>query len=295
MTPSIYLLPALFTVCLAASCWRDTPCIGPSAAAFPGPWESNIYAPSSRRVAPKSILSLPNGNFISAYSGNATLGSNVTGLVFDFGVEVGGIITVNYTHTGASTTLGLAFTESKLWIGRNSDNSNGGAKADGALVTSISARSGSYVMPLANLRGGFRYLTLFLPTNSTGSTLRIDNVSLEIGFQPTWSDLRAYQGYFHSSDDLLNKVWYSGAYTLQTNAVPPKTGRHAITSNGGWVNDAYCGTGTTVLLDGAKRDRWVWTGDMGIASRSSFASTGDMESVKNALQVIYDSQVSRLN
>ena len=115
-------------------------------------------------------------------------------------------------------------------------------------------------------------------------------MKLEIGFQPTWSNLRAYQGYFHSNDEELNKIWYSGAYTLQTNAVPINTGRQIPALKVGWANNGTLSNGTTVIVDGAKRDRAVWPGDMGIAVPSTFVSIGDLESVKNALQTMYDHQ-----
>lgn len=152
-------------------------------------------------------------------------------------------------------------------------------------------------MDLPHLRGGFRYLTLFLLTDESSSSsssptsLSITDISLEIGFQPTWSNLRAYQGYFHSNDEELNRIWYSGAYTLQTNYVPTNTGRWFPTLSAGWANNGSLSNGSTVIVDGAKRDRAVWPGDMGIAVPASFVSLGnDLESVKNALQVMYDFQ-----
>lgn len=146
-------------------------------------------------------------------------------------------------------------------------------------------------MPDTSLRGGFRYLTIFLVADAD-VCVTLTNVNLEISFQPTWSNLRAYQGYFYSSEELLDRIWYSGAYTLQTNSVPGSTGRANVQTNRtGWDNAAYIGPGDTVLLDGAKRDRWVWIGDMGVAVPSAFVSTGDMESTKNALRAIFDNQV----
>jgi len=47
----------------------------------------------------------------------------------------------------------------------------------------------------------------------------------------------AYQGSFHSSDSLLNKIWKMGAYTVQLNM-------------------------QNYLWDGIKRDRLVWVGDL---------------------------------
>jgi hypothetical protein len=198
---------------------------------------------------------------------------------------------VNYTSSGPGK-LGLAFSEAKNWIGEWSDSSNGKHKGpDGALYANIErAGPGQYVMPDRHLRGGFRYMTLFLKTNNSAS-VSITDIKLEISFQPTWSYLPAYQGYFHSSDDLLNRIWYAGAYTLQTNSVPVQTGRQVPMLSNGWANNGTMGPGITILVDGAKRDRAVWPGDMGIAVPSTFVSTGDLESVKNALQVIYDYQV----
>jgi hypothetical protein len=213
---------------------------------------------------------------------------------------------VDYSTTGSSGRLGLAFTEAKNWIGLASDSSNGAFGSsnaslrgnfdqscdDGAIYGSFSgAGNHSYTMDLPHLRGGFRYLTLFLLTNDTDTTLCLDNVELEIGFQPTWSNLRAYQGYFHSNDDELNKIWYSGAYTLQTNNVPTDTGRWIPALTRGWANNGTLSNGSTVIVDGAKRDRAVWPGDMGIAVPSTFVSTGDLDSVYNALETMYDHQV----
>ncbi|KDN65447.1 putative bacterial alpha-L-rhamnosidase domain-containing protein [Colletotrichum sublineola] len=299
---------------LAQTCWRNATCTHPTEASFPGPWDENIYAPDSRTARPRSVLSLLTGESLAPFSSSSpssplsmtqVLRGNGSALVLDFGVLVGGVTTVNYTLAGGPATLGLAWTEARNWIGEYSDNSNGNYRGpggtlisdDGALFHAVDATGeGSYTVPLARLRGGFRYLTLYLMTDGPGAaasaTLSVDDVSVEIAFQPTWSNLRAYQGYFHSSENLLNRVWYSGAYTLQTNAAPPETGR-VLTEDvreGGWSNDAWLGVGASLLLDGAKRDRWVWPGDMGVAVPSAFVSTGDLESARNALQTMFDFQ-----
>lgn len=86
---------------VAQDCWKNTTCSGPLDTAFPGPWESNIYAPVSRTVSPKSIISLQNGAILSDYSGSQTLSGNGSNLVLDFGIEVGGLINFNFTSTGA--------------------------------------------------------------------------------------------------------------------------------------------------------------------------------------------------
>lgn len=262
------------------NCWRDTPCNWPLNAAFTGKWESNVLAPPSRIVAPSALLSVT-GNDIDRWPTVAVLNGSQTGLVFDFGLEVGGVVTVDYTVASAGAPndgLGLAFSEAKDYIGPRSDSSNGIFTApEGALYANVSSTGErSYTMPLERLRGGFRYMTVFLTTPQ--ASVEIHNVSLELAFQPTWPNLRAYQGYFHCNDDLLNKIWYSGAYTLQANSVPPTTGRAwPAPQDGSWVNTALIGPGETILVDGAKRDRTVWPGDLGVAVPSAFYSTGDLE------------------
>lgn len=198
---------------------------------------------------------------------------------------------MTYSASGPGS-LGLAFSEASTWIGEWSDASNGKFKGrDGAIYANITAaRSGTYTMPDKVMRGGFRYLTMFLLTNGT-TTVKVSDIQLEVSFQPTWANLRAYQGYFHSSDELLNRIWYAGAYTLQTNSVPVNTGRWVPMLANGWANNGTLGPGDTIIVDGAKRDRAVWPGDMGIAVPSGFVSIGDLDSVKNALQVMYNYQV----
>ncbi|GKT93377.1 bacterial alpha-l-rhamnosidase domain-containing protein [Colletotrichum tofieldiae] len=265
---------------LAQSCWRNATCTHPTEASFPGPGTRTSTRPTPAPRAPM-------------------LKGNGSALVFDFGVLVGGITTVNYTLVGGSATLGLAEELDRRVLGqlqRELPRPGPGPhlRRRRALPRHYGPGEGSYTVPFAQLRGGFRYLTVYLVANSTtaDATLSVDDVSLEIVFQPTWSNLRAYQGYFHSSDDLLNKIWYSGAYTLQTNAAPPETGR-VLTEDvwdGGWSNNAWLGVGSSLLLDGAKRDRWIWPGDMGVAVPSAFVSTGDLESARNAIQTMFDFQ-----
>ncbi|KAI1632695.1 alpha-L-rhamnosidase B [Biscogniauxia mediterranea] len=278
----------------AQNCWRDTPCSSVRSAAFSGEWDSNVFAPASRIVSPSTVFSFGSEEELGSWPTQFTLDESLTSVYIDFGLEVGGIVTIDYEVSSLSDggSIGLAFTEAKNWIGPVSDSSSGlYSRTDGAIYANFSsAGEHTYSMPDENLRGGFRYLTLFLAGDAASVT--IHNISLELSFQPTWSDLRAYQGYFHSNDDLLNKIWYSGAYTLQLCALHPSTGRAWPAPAQAWSNTADIGPGDTINTDGAKRDRTVWPGDMGVAVPAAFYSTGDLESVKNALQVVYNGQTS---
>jgi hypothetical protein len=296
----VFLCLFFYLSLVSSQCWRNVSCDGPKSSAFPGPWESNIYSPDSRTVVPTQILNWPNLD-PSPFTSATQLHGNGSKITLDFGKEVGGIVTLEFTSS-SNGSLGLAFSESKNYIGEWSDSSNGAFKGpDGAIYSNFTAGNSSYTMPDVSLRGGFRYLTLFLITNnssnsssssssSSSTTVTLKNATIELSFAPTWSNLRAYQGYFDSSSPLLNKIWYAGAYTVQTNTVPTDTGRQVPFLTHGWANNASLGPGDTIIVDGAKRDRAVWPGDMGIAVPATFVSLGDLTSVKNALQVMYNTQ-----
>ena len=282
---------------VAAGCWRDTVCTGPTTAAFPGDWDKYIYSPATRSSSPMSILSA-NGDVSDAVPAHLILKGNGTQGVLDFGKEVAGIVTITYSAQGTGS-LGLAFTEAKNWTGEWSDSSNGSFNPDGALYANVTTTSeANYTMPDPKLRGGFRYLTLFSQTSVSNFSISVEKVVVEIAYQPAWSNLQAYQGYFFCNDDLLNRIWYAGAYTLQTNAVPAGTGRAFPILNSGWLNNESLDLGTsdpTIYVDGSKRDRTVWAGDLAIAVPSILVSTGDMDGVRNTLQVLYNDQVSLAN
>ncbi|KAL4899629.1 Six-hairpin glycosidase-like protein [Aspergillus multicolor] len=257
----LLILSLLVGACLAQSCWRGVQYTGPLQPAFPGPWESNIYAPTSRTVQPKAVLSLPIGELASEYTfpSKISFDTNIYDLVFDFGLEVGGLVTVKYILTSPPTQLGLAFTEAKGHIGRVSDSSRGGDGDDKAIFANLGPDvNGTYTMPHTKLRGGFCYLTLFLPDSASNSTLTITN------------------GNFHSSDELLNKI--CGMRTPSPNTLD------------GWDNIEVIRNEDTVLVDGAKRDRLIWTGDMGTALPSVFVNTGELDSARSALAVIFANQ-----
>jgi len=50
-----------------------------------------------------------------------------------------------------------------------------------------------------------------------------------------------------------------------------------------WWNNATITDGSSCVVDGAKRDREVWPGDMSVALPSIFVSTNDLQSVQNSL------------
>ncbi|MEA5360425.1 hypothetical protein VA596_12840 [Amycolatopsis sp., V23-08] len=247
-------------------------------------------SPTSRTVRPVAVQGTA-GSVTgpqNVLSGQATrLSGTNASITLDFGKEVGGIATLSFGATSGGQRVGLAFTESSLYIGRTSDASSGG-NADGALFGDATA-NGTYVMPTARLRGGFRYLTVFL---STAGWADLTGVSLAFTPAPGKTNPAAYANYFSSSDPLLNRIWYAGAYTVQTNIIASNQGRAWPPPASEWDNSAVVGVGNSVLVDGAKRDRTVWPGDLGISVPTAYASMNELEATRNALSTMYGAQAA---
>eukprot|EP00656_Telonema_subtile_P002314 TRINITY_DN11020_c0_g1_i1.p1 TRINITY_DN11020_c0_g1~~TRINITY_DN11020_c0_g1_i1.p1 ORF type:complete len:536 (+),score=120.13 TRINITY_DN11020_c0_g1_i1:463-2070(+) len=124
-------------------------------------------------------------------------------------------------------------------------------------------------------------------------TVEIAAVSLGFTASPTMDNPADYKNHFDSSDELLNRIWYGCAYTVQMCSINPSHGRQwGPPSTPGWNNGVLIGSGNTLLVDGAKRDRTVWPGDMGVSSATAFATLGDTESSQNSLDTLYALQAS---
>jgi hypothetical protein len=255
------------------------------------PWLAYLYSPASRTLAPVAVeaeqgqVADEDGGVVA---GNVTrLTGTGARITLDFGKEVGGLVTLQFA--GASDgvqQLGMAFSESVRFAGPASDGSSYGSVVDGALDVAVTP-GGSYAQPTDKLRGGFRFLTLFLQSSGW---VEISSMTLQFTAAPNMGDLRDYPNYFYSNDDLLNRIWYAGAYTIQLDTNGPNQGRMFPPPASGWENNAKAGTGSTLLVDGAKRDRWVWPGDMSISLPSDYVSIGDLLSAKNSLSTVFDAQ-----
>ncbi|KAG0134910.1 Six-hairpin glycosidase-like protein [Tuber indicum] len=244
---------------------------------------------------------------------------------------------VDSATTSKHQSIGIAFSESPRFIGRRTDgtgdrveydlthfqplksglNSLGqehvrGAfkyvtlfiphprdpKAGQALPHIASLTTKSIAADLSDLtqmdfgtRGGQQPL---LPVESVG----FKDVWVKYSAFPSHENPRRYTGYFYSNDNLLNRIWYAGAYTLQITTIPPKEGGTLIDLNkvvdhnraphGTWYSNFTISNGTSVTTDGAKRDRMVYAGDMTLAAPGIAVSTYDLVSVKNALDTLFE-------
>ncbi|KAJ6632183.1 glycoside hydrolase family 78 protein [Mycena sp. CBHHK59/15] len=269
-----------------------------------GPWDAFNYAPASKTVRPVSVRTVSGQvsgahGLVQNFATQATFTGNSSYVVLDWGKEVGGILSLTIDAATPSSQFSLSFTESPEFINPNlSDDSCHVAAtmdADGVQSYRAPLQNGLLTQTIGQQRGGFRYLTI---VSNNAAALTISNITLQITFMPHWADLRAYPGYFFAADpgfhdaDFLTKLWYAGAYTVQTNTIDSHQARQQpCPANGGWANNASGGpVDGPILVDGAKRDRNIWPGDCGISTHTELVALNDLLPTKNALTVMYTTQ-----
>ncbi|KAJ7888543.1 glycoside hydrolase family 78 protein [Mycena olivaceomarginata] len=266
-----------------------------------GPWDAFNYAPESRVVKPVSVRTVSGtvegaDGLVQDSSAQATFTGDSSYVVLDWGKEVGGILSLTINNATASSQFSFSFTESAQFINpKLSDDSChvvSTQDADGVQSFRAPLTTGLLTQTIGQQRGGFRFLTI---VSNSADPLTISNISLAITFMPHWDDLRAYPGYFYAPDpdfhdvDFLTKLWYAGAYTVQTNTIDSHQARQNVAT--GWSNDASGGpVEGPILVDGAKRDRNIWPGDCGISTHTELVALNDLLPTKNSLTVMFTTQ-----
>ncbi|KAF3921515.1 hypothetical protein AA313_de0200472 [Arthrobotrys entomopaga] len=277
---------------------------------FKGPWDSYNKAPPSRIVRPVKVYA-SDGDVDSpeglTEGGRTTLrpGSSIT---YEFAENIAGrvcwSIGESSTLTKSATDsfkLSFGFTESPDFIGKHSDATTS-EEFDLPLHQKI--RAGNSTFDKIYVRGAFKYMTIWINENSTyyGATPSFTLMDIWVPYaaMPHFENPQAYTGYFYSSDQLLNRIWYAGAYTLQLTTINPEEGGSLVDYNrrvdhnnfprGAWASNFTVSNGTSVTTDGAKRDRMVYAGDMTIAVPGIAVSTFDLDSIKNALETLFAHQ-----
>ncbi|HEY1486248.1 MAG TPA: family 16 glycoside hydrolase, partial [Micromonosporaceae bacterium] len=239
-------------------------------------WQAYGEAPAGAAVCPAAVTSTSGSvtgaqNLLCGGSGGATLtltsGGATPTIVLDYGKEVGGLPYLTVGSATGAPKLMAGYSESAQYLTASGDGGVPWAEGD-------SARSDTYPVTGAGtitnpaVQGGERYeeLTLTSPGTVTLSGVGINYIADR-------TQASAYPGYFVSSSDQFNKIWYDGAYTAQIDSVPTGSlpsawsitggvlqanggGVGLLTTGGGWSD--YTDTFDTDIIDG--QAGWVVRG-----------------------------------
>ena len=276
--PATAVLVAVATLVVLTATATPSQAATPSLAATLPTWPANpnwqalVPAPTSDSVRPVSIArtsgSVTNPGALTQGTGSTVLTTSSTSspatVVVDFGKEVGGTPFATVSSSG-SETLRIATSEALSFLTANSSGvyNNDNGSAINLAVNGARTYTGS-------LRGGFRFAAIQLTTTGT-----LTLTAAGVNFKAYRATADKYQGWFMSSDDQLNRMWYAGAYTAQMDMVP--------------TGVASCFS-VPVIFDGAKRDRAIWSGDLmvtdpvvqlSLGSNSVAYVKGSMNSILN--------------
>jgi hypothetical protein len=260
---------------------------GRSAAAEPEPWPANpnwqqyVLGPATPTVTPVAVAST-SGNVSNAAaltsggSGTARL-TMVSGgpqpvIILDYGKNVGGFPYFTVTAHNGNPVLRASYSEARQFIGANGDGGGAFNAGDPSRANNYTIR-GTGTINHTLIQGGQRYQRIAL--TSPGS---VTISAVGIRFSAYRATANQYQGYFMSSSDELNKIWYAGTYTNELSMLPA----------------GLAGNQIPVILDGAKRDRNVWIGDVYVEGPTAYVSLGTNgnEYLKQSIRLLGSHQLS---
>jgi hypothetical protein len=246
-----------------------------------GGWQSYLEQPATSNVKAVSATVLSGSvsnarGLTSAGHGDATLtvtsASDPATVLLDYGVEVEGTPYLDIrSYSGTSPVASLAFTEAKTYLRAPGSGAITGDSAFQPRAVSLTVSADGTLS--SGFMGGFRFEAITLTTPGS-VVLRGAGLRFGGGYLATATD---YQGYFLSSSKAFNTMFYDGAYTEQTDMQPAGTS----------------GATQPSVLDGAKRDRAIWSGDLKIEGQGiadTLGTNGDNYVRQSLLTLITSSQ-----
>src|SRR3954454_23403650 len=194
-------------------------------------------------------------------------------LLVDFGRDVSGVLEVGFTDASGSGVALMPAERLKYMLPAPYFPGTGDVQGDAAgsddppdrapTAHPAPGRQSSYATP--GVLGAQRWLAIRL---TEPGSVRIDYV--RIRYTPYRPGPKGYKGWFLSSDDQLNRIWFASAYTEQlVHRMQPE-----------------------MLLDGAKRDRLVWIGGLNVSGPNEMLTTARRVALRNSLRLIAGKQKS---
>lgn len=241
-----------------------------------GRWREQLLNPPGTFAWPKAATadgpSVTNPEGVLTEGGGATtISTDATRLVVDFGVPVSGYVEVGVRHAEGAP-IRAAYAEYLPFLGHEGDAAT---KPDDFFYLGRTlgtdddpdGRADVYTPPATKtvlrspgLRGSQRYVAITLDGPGTAS---VDFVRVRQTNYPGTPD-----GHFLSSDPALNRAWFASAYGVDLSTIRARP-------HGPWV-----------IIDGPKRDRVAYAGDLRIAAQSAYyQGTGYRRVVRDTINL----------
>lgn len=249
---------------------------GSTAAAAPTPWPTNpdwqsyVQTPSSATVCPTAVTSTAGTvsgaqNLVCGGSGGATLtlaqGGATPTVVLDYGKVIGGVPYFDVSAESGSPTLQAGYSQNRRYLTATGDTAVPWAEGDPARHDAYTV-SAPGTLTNRYEQGGERYEEITL---TSPGTVTLSGVGLHYIADRTTAD--GYQGYFVSSSDQLNKIWYDGAYTGQLDSAAAGSLVGDWTVSGGVLDDF--GGNPGLLKQGASWGDYTTTFDTRIVTNQA--------------------------
>lgn len=220
---------------------------------------------------------------------------SIPSVTLDFGKDIVGFPTLDFAGaSGGSPGIRVAFSETKQFLTDRSDftrsDYSSGVGTDQHVPSSSGpsrwtdtdgCQFGSQVC--ADGLHGFRYMKISLdaiPTDAPNASpfgeVDLDGASLH--FNAYLGTPRTYKGWFDSSDAALNRYWYDASYTNELDTSKFETG--SVEPRGA---DTPGLDGKVVLMDGAKRDRDPYSGDLAVSGLTDYLTHDVGQATTNVL------------
>lgn len=237
-------------------------------------WRRYVLNVPGEIARPKSVsvegeaasVSNPSGLIGNGRTTLTTTAAHSSRIVLDFGVLISGYIELGVRN--ASAPIRLSYSEARDHLGLDGDASEDptdffyrgrtlAAEDDPDGRSDVFAASKSTVtLRSPGLRGSQRYIAITL---EAPGTVELDYVRVR---QTNY--VGQYDGYFISSDETLNRAWYASAYALNLSTVRDLRSKVP----GPWV-----------IVDGPKRDRVVYAGDLEMSAQAAYLQGKDYHSI----------------
>ncbi|KAI5921402.1 Six-hairpin glycosidase-like protein [Camillea tinctor] len=149
----------------------------PKTAVFPGPWDDYIKAPANKSFITPAGVWKTEGNVTTLTRDHRPSAAGVPNSSSSISIGDGGLVTVEFRENIAGRvclevasavgdpTVKLAYSESSFFVGKRSDATND-HEWDLPLPLHVGNRTGPVCVPPKFIRGGFKYLTLYIDDES---------------------------------------------------------------------------------------------------------------------------------